>query len=61
MDEWFSTKLNRFSDLSDVRAREEILTEIKIKVGSLNSNEAAEVTRNLNLSRLFSQLTSNDK
>lgn len=61
MDEWFSTKLNRFSDLNDVRAREEVLTEIKIKIGSLSSNEAAELTRNLDLSRLFTQLTSNDK
>lgn len=61
MDEWFSTKLNRFTDLSDVREREEVLTELKIKFGSLKSNEASEVTRSLDLSKLFSHLTSNDK
>lgn len=61
MAEWFLTKLNRFGDLNEIQAREEILTEIKIKFASLNANEAAEITRNLDLSRLFSQLTSNDR
>ncbi|XP_001605001.1 26S proteasome non-ATPase regulatory subunit 5 [Nasonia vitripennis] len=61
MAEWFLTKLNRFGDLNEVQAREEILTEIKIKFANLNANEAAEITRNLDLSRLFSQLTSNDR
>jgi outer membrane PBP1 activator LpoA protein len=61
MAEWFLTKLNSFGDLNDVKQREAVLTEIKIKFAKLTPEEATEIIANLDLSRLFHQLTSNDK
>ena len=61
MAEWYLIKLNRFVDLNDIQQREEILTEMKIKFANLSANESKEIARNLDLSRLFYQLTSNEK
>lgn len=61
MAEWFAALLNRFGDSNDIQARENILTELKIKISSLGDNVTTEIARTLDLSRLFGQLTSNDK
>ena len=61
MTDWFLAKINRFGELSDVDEKKELLTEIKIKLMSLSNRELEPVAGNLDLGKLFSQLTSHDR
>ncbi|XP_043276656.1 26S proteasome non-ATPase regulatory subunit 5 [Venturia canescens] len=61
MTEWFINKILRVTELNDDEARREILAEMSIKLQSLTRQDLKEISRNLNFSGLFSQLTSNDR
>lgn len=61
MAEWLQLKIARFGELSSVEEKQDILTEIKIKLRSLNNIESEQVSRSLDFGQLFTQLTSNDR
>lgn len=61
MMEWLQAKLVRLDELNSVEDKKDILSEVKIKLGSLNNRESEQISRNLNFGQLFTQLTSNDR
>lgn len=61
MAEWLQSKIVRFCELNNVEEKHNILSDIKIKLGSLNNRETEQISRNVDFSLLFAQLTSNDR
>ncbi|XP_043253995.1 26S proteasome non-ATPase regulatory subunit 5 [Colletes gigas] len=61
MAEWLQLRIVRLGELDSIKEKEDILSEIKIKLGSLNNRESEQVSRNLDFGQLFTQLTSNDR
>lgn len=61
MTEWYQAKILRLCELNNVEEKKDILTDIKIKFGSLNNRDAEQVARNLDYESLFSQLTSSNR
>ncbi|XP_017881205.1 26S proteasome non-ATPase regulatory subunit 5 [Ceratina calcarata] len=61
MAEWLHLKIVRLNELNNVEEKKDILSEIKIKLGSLNNREAEQISRNLDFGLLFAQLTSDDR
>ena len=61
MPNWFLAKINRFGELSGVEEKKELLAEMKIKLMGLSNHELEPVAGNLDLGKLFSELTSNDR
>ncbi|XP_054007975.1 26S proteasome non-ATPase regulatory subunit 5 [Hylaeus anthracinus] len=60
MAELLQSKIARLGELSSAEEKHNILSEIKIKLGSLNNTEAEQVSRHLDIGPLFTQLTTND-
>ncbi|XP_015596966.1 26S proteasome non-ATPase regulatory subunit 5 [Cephus cinctus] len=61
MMEWFREKFILLESLTDAEAKKDNLAEIKIKLTSFTSEELKQVATDLDLSLIFSELTSNDK
>ncbi|XP_050577672.1 26S proteasome non-ATPase regulatory subunit 5 [Bombus affinis] len=61
MAEWLQSKIVRFCELNNVEEKHNILSDVKIKLGSLNNRETEQISRNVDFSLLFAQLTSNDR
>lgn len=61
MTDWFIAKINRLIELRDVEEKKELLAEIKIKLLGLTNIELNSVSKNLDLGKIFTQLTSQDK
>ncbi|KZC11496.1 PREDICTED: 26S proteasome non-ATPase regulatory subunit 5 [Dufourea novaeangliae] len=61
MAEWLQSKIVRLGELNSVEEKKDILSEIRIKLGSLNTRESEQIAQNLNFSQFFTQLTSNDR
>ncbi|KAF7990012.1 hypothetical protein HCN44_008686 [Aphidius gifuensis] len=60
MIEWFERKIISIDENTDNEIKKETLEDFKIKLRSLTSIELHNVAQNLDFTRLFSQLTSND-
>lgn len=61
MTDWFVAKIDRLIKLNDVEEKKEILTEIKIKLLSLSNNDLDSISKNLDLGKIFTQLSSQDR
>lgn len=61
MTEWYQTKISRLCELNNVEEKKDVLTDIKIKFGSLGNRDAEQVARSLDYGPLYSQLTSSDR
>lgn len=61
MADWLEQKIVRLGELNNVEEKKDILSEIKIKLESLNNRETEQISRNVDFSQLFTQLTSNDR
>lgn len=61
MTEWYQTKISRLCELNNVEEKKDVLTDIKIKFGSLSNRDAEQVARSLDYGPLYSQLTSSDR
>lgn len=61
MTEWYQAKILRLCELNNVEEKKDVLTDIKIKFGSLNNRDAEQVARNLDYESLFSQLTPSNR
>ncbi|XP_014469017.1 PREDICTED: 26S proteasome non-ATPase regulatory subunit 5 isoform X1 [Dinoponera quadriceps] len=61
MTEWYQAKISRLCELNNVEEKRDVLTDIKIKFGSLSNRDAEQVARCLDYGPLYSQLTSSDR
>lgn len=61
MADWLEQKIVRLGELNNLEEKKDILSEIKIKLESLNNRETEQISRNVDFSQLFTQLTSNDR
>lgn len=61
MAEWYQAKILHLCELNNVEDKKDVLTDIKIKFGTLNNRDAEQVARSLDYGPLYSQLTSNDR
>jgi len=61
MTEWYEAKILRLCELNNIEEKKDILTDIKIKFGSLNNRDAEHIARSLDYEPLYSQLTSSDR
>ncbi|XP_043795396.1 26S proteasome non-ATPase regulatory subunit 5 [Apis laboriosa] len=61
MADWLEQKFVRLGELNNVEEKKDILSEIKIKLESLNNRETEQISRNVDFSQLFTQLTSNNR
>jgi len=61
MTEWYQAKILRLCELNNIEEKKDVLTDIKIKFGSLNNRDAEQVARNLDYESLFSQLTPSNR
>ncbi|XP_043476819.1 26S proteasome non-ATPase regulatory subunit 5 [Leptopilina heterotoma] len=61
MTDWFVAKINCLIKLNNVEEKKELLAEIKIKLLGLTNNDLESVSRNLDLGKVFSQLTFQDR
>ncbi|XP_011168763.1 26S proteasome non-ATPase regulatory subunit 5 [Solenopsis invicta] len=61
MTEWYQAKILRLCELNNVEDKKDILTDIKIKFGTLNNRDAEQIARSLDYGPFYSQLTSNDR
>ncbi|XP_015123991.1 26S proteasome non-ATPase regulatory subunit 5 [Diachasma alloeum] len=57
--EWCERKINHLSELNDDEEKKQVMEELFIKLSSLTSMELENTAWNVDLGRLFSQLTSN--
>ncbi|XP_076285992.1 26S proteasome non-ATPase regulatory subunit 5 [Lasioglossum baleicum] len=60
MAEWLQSRIVRLGELNSVEEKKDVLTEIKIRLGSLNNRESEQVARTLDYGQLFTQLTLDD-
>lgn len=61
MAEWFQARITRLTELTDLEQKKDVLTDIKIKLGSLNNREAGQLLETLNMTPMYTQLATNDK
>lgn len=61
MAEWFQINVNRLAKVNNNEEKKDILTEIKIKLGSCNHAEIEAIARSLDVGSLFLLLLSNDR
>lgn len=61
MAEWFERKIISIDELTDDEEKKNILEEIRIKLKSLTTLELYTTASNLDFTRLFKQLTSDDR
>lgn len=61
MADWLEQKIVRLGELNNLEEKKDILSGIKIKLESLNNRETEQISRNVDFSQLFTQLTSNDR
>ncbi|XP_066593756.1 26S proteasome non-ATPase regulatory subunit 5 [Prorops nasuta] len=58
---WFNEKINCFKHLRNLEEQREVLSDIKIKLTSLNNRELGEIAQSADLSIVFSELTTNGR
>ncbi|KOC66025.1 26S proteasome non-ATPase regulatory subunit 5 [Habropoda laboriosa] len=61
MTEWLQANIVRLGELNSVEEKKNILSDVKIKLGSLNNRESEQISRNVDLGQLFTQLNSNNR
>lgn len=61
MAEWFQIKVDRLVKVNNNEEKKDILTEIKIKLGSCSHAEIEAIARSLDTGSLFLLFSSNDR